>query len=246
MVIVGPSFIEHPDRRLLLEAVDRLASQLGARVIALPEQGNLAGSLLLGASIQNAPVDYQRLGVLYLIGENIPASLPAHPFVLYQNIYPPASGRQADLILPAAAFSEEEGTFIDHAGCVRAVRRAVPPPGEALPTWKILSRIAQKMGARGFDYTCAADIRAEIEHFVDGFQAGSSVDWPALFEAAWLPARSPHPARTPAIAGEQDGQPDIPRQAGAHTYLGFPLARWVAGLRLLYPDEPGQDYVQNP
>ena len=37
--------------------------------------------------------------------QDIPAELPGDPFILYQNIYPPSSGRKASLSLPAAAFS---------------------------------------------------------------------------------------------------------------------------------------------
>jgi hypothetical protein len=242
-VIVGPSFLDHPDQPRLLEAVDRLVKQLGARVIVLAEQGNLSGSLLLGISPRGSTAGSQDLELLYLVGENVPVSFPDHPFVLYQNIYPPSPGCQADLLLPAAAFSEEEGTFINHAGRLQEIHRSVPPPGEALPTWEILCRIAQKMGAQGFDYVCAADIRAEIAGFIEGFQVGSFVDLSLLLSAARVPARSARPNKKPAGAGEADGRSLFTRPTHPHTYMGFPLAQWVAGLRQLYPDESRQEHV---
>jgi NADH dehydrogenase/NADH:ubiquinone oxidoreductase subunit G len=241
-VIVGPSFLDHADQPRRLEAVDRLVKQLGARLIVLAEQGNLLGSLLLGISPRGSTAGNQDLELLYLVGENVPVSFPGHPFVLYQNIYPPSPGCQADLLLPAAAFSEEEGTFINHAGRLQEIHRSVPPPGEALPTWEILSRIAQKMGAQGFDYASAADIRAEIAGFIEGFQAGSFVDLPLLLSAARAPARSARHHKKSAGAGEADGRSLFTRSTNPHTYMGFPLAQWVAGLRQ-FPDESRQEHV---
>ena len=266
-VIVGPSFLDHAGQARLLEAVDRLINRLGARVIVLPDQGNLSGSLLLGISPSASTYGSQELEVLYLVGENVPVSFPGHPFVIYQNIYPPSPGRQADLVLPAAAFSEEEGTFINHAGRLQEIHRSVPPPGEALPTWEILCRIAQKMGAQGFDYACVADIRAEIAGFIEGFQVGSFVDLsPSVLRGSSLlrydrvPTWSAQQNKKPAGAGEADGRSLLTRQTHLHTYMGFPLAQWVAGLRQLpsqfrglpsqfrglpplYPDKSGQEHV---
>ncbi len=245
-VIVGPSILDHADQARLLEAVDRLVKQLGARVIVLPEQGNLLGSLLLGISPRESTAGSQDLDVLYLVGENVPVSFPGHPFVLYQNIYPPSPGCQAGLVLPAAAFSEEEGTFINHAGRLQEIHRCVPPPGEALPTWEILCRIAQKMGAQGFDYAGAADIRVEIAGIIEGFQAGGVVDLTILLNAD----RSVQNNIKMAGAGEVDACSLLTRQTNSHTYMGFPLAQWVAGLRQLspqfrgiYPDESRQEHV---
>jgi predicted molibdopterin-dependent oxidoreductase YjgC len=252
-VIVGPSFLDHADSPRLLEAVDRLVKQLGARLIVLPEQGNLLGSLLLGISPRESTAGSQDLEVLYLVGENVPVSFPGHPFVLYQNIYPPSPGCQADLLLPAAAFSEEEGTFINHAGRLQEIHRGVPPVGAALPTWEILCRIAQKMGAQGFDYAGAADIRAEIAGIIEGFQAGGVVDLLILLNAD----RSVQNNIKMAGAGEVDACSLLTRQTNSHTYMGFPLAQWVAGLRQLpsqfrglpsqfrglYPDDSRQEHV---
>ena len=67
------------------------------------------------------------------------------------------------MILPAAAFTEEDGTFLDHAGKMRSIQRAVQAPGSSLPSWQILCRIAQKLGVPGFDFENAEQIRAEFE-----------------------------------------------------------------------------------
>lgn len=181
----------------------------------LPDPVNLAGAFRLGSAIPATMAGLQNLDVLHLIGEAVPLDLPAQPFVLYQNIYPPAHDLPSSLILPAAAFTEEDGTFLDHAGRVRNIHRAVAAPGEALPSWQILCRIAQKVGAPGFDYENEAQIRAEFET-----ETVSGADF-ATFVPAVL-----------------QSEPDVfsAGQRETHSYMGFPLGTFVAGFRLLYPD----------
>jgi anaerobic selenocysteine-containing dehydrogenase len=172
--------------------------------------------------------------VLYLVGETPPAALNDHPFVIYQNIYPPLRGCHADLLLPAAAFSEEEGTLLNHAGRLQEIHRSVPPPGEALPAWEIICRIARKMGAPGFDYASAADIRREIASTIPGFQPDHYVDLsPVLLRGS--------ASQNTAGAGETCRPERHPIDQPA--YMGFPLTQWVAGLRQLYPDESRRDHV---
>jgi hypothetical protein len=212
VILVGPACLAHPDRQRLLPAIERLAKVTGTRIIALPEQGNLAGALLLGGFAPEP--DGNTLDVLYLVGEDVPEYVSGSPFILYQNIYPPSGSRPADLSLPSAAFTEEEGSFIDYAGRVRQVHPAVEAPGQAPPGWQIMCRIAQAMGASGFDYQSAAEIRAEIAARLPGFRAGERVDWEEAVQVAPVPDCLP-----------------------AYHYLGFPLSRWVEGLRSLRLEE---------
>jgi predicted molibdopterin-dependent oxidoreductase YjgC len=227
VILVGSAFLTHIDNQQLLEAVKSLVVLTQARVIVLPAEGNLAGVLWLGAAPRQSRQAQSETQVLYLVGEDIPAGLPGESFLIYQNIYPPSGERLPDLSLPAAAFSEQNGTLLDQAGRIQHIRQAVPPPGEALPSWEILCRIARQMGASGFDYARLAEIQAEI-----GIHADSS-----LAESI-LPLREIEPVDLAGFTGiarspssQQDDQ----------FYMGFPLTRWVAGLRSLYPDEQAKD-----
>jgi predicted molibdopterin-dependent oxidoreductase YjgC len=240
-------------------------------VIFLPAQGNLAGSLLMGAYPELIPGGYpttsseqkDKIGncwgicmpddlsqpdtheapdgrtrqVLFLIGEPAPAADTTHDIVIYQNIYPPSGDCRADLLLPAAAFTEMDGTFINYAGRVQEIRRAVPPPGEALPAWQVLSRIARTMGAKGFDYINVKDIQLEIADLVKGFRINSQVN-----RAPLSPVFSSEPVDQRfdrEFAGHLGAQPQNPHPArtGEHSYMGFPLTTWVEGLKMLYPEE---------
>jgi predicted molibdopterin-dependent oxidoreductase YjgC len=222
VILVGPAIFNHTDRRRLIPAINSLVQLSGARLVVLPEQADLTGLLMAipGRDQQTAPAGPD---VLYLFGENDQAqtAIPnGHPFTIYQNIYPPADGLHPDLILPTAAFSEEDGRLTDYAGHIKELHRAVPPPGEALPAWEILCRIARKMGLAGFDFANVDDIRAEMACLPAYSLMYGQVDWTAV------------PQPTHIEIGRQTAFRPIPTP---DTYLGFPLTEYVQGLRQLAP-----------
>ena len=215
-IFVGAAALADPQNASLLHEVEVLVQNQGARVAVLPEESNLAGALRLGLS--SAPKTSNgaspELDVLFLIGEPLPDNLAGAPFILSHVMSVPEGGAFNGLLLPASAFSEEFGTLIDHAGRMQEFRPAVMPPGEALPVWKILSRIARQMGAAGFEYTCVEDIWQAAQTQFPGFPAQHGL--PEMAEVVQAQPITTAPWREPV-------------------YMGIPLSQRVAGLRSLYP-----------
>jgi predicted molibdopterin-dependent oxidoreductase YjgC len=171
----------------------------------------------------------RRTKVLYLMGELPPRPETPADFLIFQNIYPPEPYCQADLVLPAAAATESDGTFINGEGRVQPVRRAVEPPGNALPDWQILCRIARRMGVAGFDFADAAEIRAELGRFTQAYrQYGDSPREPAPFD--WKGRMAGNGAAAGRTAGDDSGGPFLLTvSAVEHSHRGFPLSVWVEG-----------------
>ncbi len=65
-------------------------------------------------------------------------------FFVAQDIFFTETNVYADVILPAAAFAEKDGTFTNSDRRVQRVRRAVPAPGQARPDWAIVSDLARR------------------------------------------------------------------------------------------------------
>jgi ferredoxin-nitrate reductase len=83
-------------------------------------------------------------------------------FVVVQEISnKPETLAYADVILPAAAWAEKEGTMTNSERRISYLSKVVEPPGEALPDAEIICRFAQKMGYQGFSFKDAAAIYAE-------------------------------------------------------------------------------------
>ena len=83
-------------------------------------------------------------------------------FLVVQDIFLSETAKLADVVLPAASFAAQDGTFTNTERRVQRIRKAVEPPGEAKPDWEIVCLIARKMGRTGFDYTHPSQIWDEM------------------------------------------------------------------------------------
>ena len=110
-----------------------------------------------------------RLKAVWIAATNPAVSLPdlhqVHralrkaELVVVQDAYDPTeTTRFADVLLPAAQWSEKEGTSTSSERLVSRSEAVAPPPGEALPDWQILAKFGRAMGYDGFDYPDAAAV----------------------------------------------------------------------------------------
>ena len=83
-------------------------------------------------------------------------------FVVVQEISnKPETLAYADVILPAAAWAEKEGTMTNSERRISYLNKIVEPPGEAIADAEIICRFARKMGYKGFNFENPAAIYAE-------------------------------------------------------------------------------------
>jgi NADH-quinone oxidoreductase subunit G len=96
------------------------------------------------------------LGVLFLAGadpvsdsgdaETAARALDEAGFVVSLDLFLTESSRRADVVLPAAAVYERDGTLSNWEGRTQPVRKAVPPAGLAQSDYEILGQIAAEAG----------------------------------------------------------------------------------------------------
>jgi formate dehydrogenase alpha subunit len=112
-----------------------------------------------------------QLRAIYVMGENpmlsdpdtthVGEALRALDFLVVQDIFLTETAQLADVVLPAAAAAEKDGTFTNTDRRVQRVRQAVEPPGQARPDWQIICQIAERMG-KPMSYPSVAAIQDEI------------------------------------------------------------------------------------
>ena len=93
---------------------------------------------------------------LWIFGENVASTEPdirkiehelsSAEFLVVQDIFPNETSRFADVILPATAWSEKEGTFTSSERRVSRVRAVSKAPGMAKDDWWIFKQIAKRFG----------------------------------------------------------------------------------------------------
>lgn len=85
--------------------------------------------------------------VLFLLGaDEIEMGALGDAFVVYLGSHGDAGAHRADVILPGAAYTEKDATFVNTEGRVQRTRRAVFPPGEAKEDWRIIRALSEVVG----------------------------------------------------------------------------------------------------
>jgi|HubBroStandDraft_1064217.scaffolds.fasta_scaffold07090_3 assimilatory nitrate reductase catalytic subunit len=74
------------------------------------------------------------------------AALAACPFVVVADCWPTDTTACAEVVLPAAAWSEKDGTVTNSERVISRQRPFRPPPGEARPDWWMMAEVARRMG----------------------------------------------------------------------------------------------------
>ncbi|MBL6946186.1 MAG: NADH-quinone oxidoreductase subunit G [Rhodospirillales bacterium] len=100
--------------------------------------------------------------VLYLLGaDEIDTRDLGDAFVIYQGHHGDAGAARADVILPGAAYTEKNATYVNTEGRVQLARLAAYPPGDAREDWKILRALSDALG-KTLDFNTLSDVRDRL------------------------------------------------------------------------------------
>jgi NADH-quinone oxidoreductase subunit G len=120
------------------------------------------------------------ISAVYLLGaDEIDTSKLGSAFVVYQGHHGDAGAQRADVVLPGAAYTEKDGTYVNTEGRVQLGRRAVFPPGDAREDWKILRALSEVLG-RKLPYDTLGQLRQRLSSMNPSFAAADTVT-----SAAW-------------------------------------------------------------
>jgi formate dehydrogenase major subunit len=111
--------------------------------------------MMIPTMLESLPT--KKIRALYIFGENMANSEPdinraehclaSAEFIVCNDIFPTETTRFAHVVFPAAAWSEDDGTFTNSERRVSRVRKVSSPPGQAKPNWWIFKEIARRMGS---------------------------------------------------------------------------------------------------
>jgi formate dehydrogenase major subunit len=174
---------------------------------------------------------------MYILGENpamsdpdvehARAALAKLDHLVVQDIFITETANYADVILPASAFAEKNGTVTNTNRQVQMGRAAVTPPGEAREDWWIEVELAKRLGL-GWTYTHPSQVFAEMK-----------LNMKSLDNITWDRLERENVVTYPSLSETDPGQPIVfgdgfPRPDGR--------ARFTPASVIAPDDVPDEEY----
>lgn len=155
IIIVGSEALKGEQGGVLLAKAQQLAEKLQANTSGkvfnvLHQWAGEVGALDLGYKSGTSVIRKRPVKFLYLLGADegrvTRQNLDSQAFVVYQGHHGDAGADIADVVLPGAAYTEKEATYVNTEGRSQRTLPALAPPGEAREDWKIIRAISEVSG----------------------------------------------------------------------------------------------------
>jgi len=181
MIIVGSDIAIRKDAFAILALIDQICRN--NNVIRLDWNGynmlqkhaSRVGALDLGFVPQKDGKSYNQINnkeleIIYLLGvDNIDMSRFGNSFVIYQGHHGDKGASRADVILPGAAYTEKDATYVNTEGRIQRSNRVVSPLGKAKEDWLIISELSKYCDV-SLPYENLSQLRSRMEELVPHFK----------------------------------------------------------------------------
>ena len=207
LVVVGQGALNEADGEAVLALAMKVAEAANSQLLVLHTAAGRVGAMDVGAVTEGGlEAALEGAEVIYNLGADEVEVQPG-AVVIYQGSHGDRGAHRADIILPSAAYTEENGLFVNTEGRPQLALRAGFPPGEAKENWAILRALSAELEAT-LPYDSMAQLRQAL---VAAHPHLGDID--VVAENTWQPI----PVRKPGKANF--------RNAIADFYLTNPIAR---------------------
>ena len=206
MIIIGQGALIREDGGEVLANAAKLAAAVGVvkedwngfAVLhtAAARVGGLDLGFVPGAKGVNAAAMLSSMDVLFLLGaDELDFSRKGAKFTVYIGSHGDNGAQNADVILPAAAYTEKSGTWVNTEGRVQMGNRAGFAPGDAREDWAIIRALSDVLGKK-LPFDSLRELRAKLyaafPHFagIDEIAEADSAQIAALAKKAGAMGKS--------------------------------------------------------
>ncbi|MAH04845.1 MAG: NADH-quinone oxidoreductase subunit G [Alphaproteobacteria bacterium] len=151
-------------------ALHTAAGRVGALEIGfVPQKGGMDIAKIVKASADD------KLDVIYLMGvddADVISGLGKKTFKIYQGHHGDLGASHADIIFPAAAYSEKDASYMNTEGRLQRAHKAVSAPGEAKEDWAIIRALSDALDC-ALPYNDLYELRKSIR---DNYAAMPQLD----------------------------------------------------------------------
>ncbi|WP_185802846.1 NADH-quinone oxidoreductase subunit NuoG [Pontivivens nitratireducens] len=145
VVVIGQGALIGDDGTANLAGAMRMCEVLGAKLLVLHTAASRVGAMDIGFTNDSALGVMNDADVIWNLGAD-EIEIGAGAFVIYQGSHGDRGAHRADVILPGAAWTEENGLFVNTEGRPQRANRAGFAPGEARDNWAIIRAASAHLG----------------------------------------------------------------------------------------------------
>ncbi len=151
VMIIGQGALNEADGAAVLGTAMQMAEAGSSKFMVLHTAAGRVGAMDVDATTEGGMDALKDAEVVFNLGAD-EVEIADGPFVIYQGSHGDRGAHRADIILPAAAYTEENALFVNTEGRPQLAMRAGFAPGEAKENWAILRALSAEMGATlGYD-----------------------------------------------------------------------------------------------
>ena len=182
IIIIGESALELKSGKFILEELKNflikknLITKEWNALNFLPQNASTVGLIdlkILSKEQEKESSFFKKLKdnkfkLIYLLGSDNLKLKKNQEFIIYQGSHGDKGAEIADLVLPSAAYTEQNGLYENLEGRVQDCKKASYPIGEALEDWKIFNLIIKKTGM-SHDLLNFEKLRKEVLNLIPNF-----------------------------------------------------------------------------
>ena len=147
LFIIGMGALVEADGAAVLGHAMGLAEDAGGKLMVLHTAASRVGMLDIDATCEGGvTAALESAEVVFNLGAD-EVEIAAGPMVIYQGSHGDRGAHRADIIFPGAAYTEENGLFVNTEGRPQLAARAGFAPGEAKENWAILRALSAELAA---------------------------------------------------------------------------------------------------
>ena len=184
LFIIGMGALMEADGAAVLGHAMALAEDTGGKLMVLHTAASRVGMLDIDATCEGGvSAALGSAEVVFNLGAD-EVEIAAGPVVIYQGSHGDRGAHRADIIFPSAAYTEENGLFVNTEGRPQLAVRAGFAPGEAKENWAILRALSAELAAT-LPFNSLAELRQSL---LDAHPHLGQVD--QISQSEWAPLKA--------------------------------------------------------
>ena len=184
LFIIGMGALMEADGAAVLGHAMALAEDTGGKLMVLHTAASRVGMLDIDATCEGGvSAALGSAEVVFNLGAD-EVEIAAGPVVIYQGSHGDRGAHRADIIFPSAAYTEENGLFVNTEGRPQLAVRAGFAPGEAKENWAILRALSAELAAT-LPFNSLAELRQSL---LEAHPHLGQVD--QISQSEWVPLKA--------------------------------------------------------